>query len=106
GASPAAIPFLLCLTVVFVWLAAAILPSVLAELFPPKTSGHPATWAARACSLWRWLNGGFGLLACGAFVAVVAFFFLLPAGALWQYVPDHVHVHFHRLLNQVQQHFA
>jgi hypothetical protein len=53
--------------------------------------------------LWRWLNGGFGLLACGAFVAVVAFFFLLPAGAMWQYVPHHVHVAFHAWLKVVQQ---
>jgi hypothetical protein len=106
SASPAAIPFLVCLAVAFVWLAAAIFPSVLAELFPPKPSANAATWAARACSLWRWLNGGFGLLACSAFVAVVAFFFLLPAGALWQYVPDDVHDQVQRVLDAARRQVA
>lgn len=87
SASPAAVPFLLCTVVVFVGLAVAIAPSVAAELFPPKRSGADAAWTGRSRALWRWLDGGFGLLRWAAVIAVTAFFILLPGGAWRQYLP-------------------
>lgn len=90
SASPAAIPFLLFMAVVFMGLAVAIVPSVLAELFPPKRDNDWQAWVARSLALWRWLNGGFGLLAGAALIAVTAFFILLPGGVWYQYRPDHV----------------
>ncbi|MFL6633429.1 MAG: hypothetical protein ACJ8HJ_14070 [Massilia sp.] len=90
SAGPAAVPFLLCMAVVFAGLVVAIAPSVFAELFPPKPAGDKQAWAARSLALWRWLNGGFGLLGCGAVIAVAAFFILLPGGGWSQYRFDHL----------------
>jgi hypothetical protein len=81
SAGPAAMPFLLCLTLALACALVALLPSVLAELLPPR---DPAD-GGRSLGLWRWLDQGFRLLRTAKWIAVFAFFILLPAGAWLQY---------------------
>jgi hypothetical protein len=83
SASPAAVPFLVCMVVAFACAIVAFLPSVIAELLPPPAP----TQGTRALGLWRWLNQGFRLLRAAKWIAVAAFFLLLPAGALLRYRP-------------------
>ncbi|WP_156895787.1 hypothetical protein [Massilia putida] len=82
SAGRTAIVFLLLMVAALVGVLIAIVPSVVAELFPPEKPRNDA----RSLALWRWLNQGFRLLPTGKWLTVVAFFILLPAGTLWQYV--------------------
>jgi hypothetical protein len=81
SAGPAAMPFLLCLALALACSVVAVLPSVLAELLPPRDPADPA----RSLGLWRWLDQGFRLLQAAKWIVVCAFFLLLPAGAWLQY---------------------
>lgn len=81
SAGPAAIPFLICLTLAFTCAVVALLPSIVAELRPP----HKPMDESRSLSLWRWLDQGFRLLHLAKWIAVCAFFLLLPAGIVLQY---------------------
>jgi hypothetical protein len=82
SAGRAAMVFLLLLTAALVGVVIAIVPSVVAELFPP----HKARNNGRSLALWRWLNQGFRLLPTGKWLTVIAFFIVLPAGTLWQHL--------------------
>lgn len=84
SASPAAIPFPVCIVVAFACAVVAFMPSVIAELLPPPAP----TQGERTLGLWRWLNQGFRLLQAAKWIAVAAFFLLLPSGALLQYRPN------------------
>lgn len=76
SASPAAMPFLLCMTLALTCAVVAFVPSIVAELIP---ASHPDNLASSR-GLWRWLDQGFGLLQGSKWIAVIAFFCLLPAG--------------------------
>lgn len=81
SASPAAVPFLLCMAVALTGVVVGIVLPVLAELLPPRAPRDDA----RSRALWRWLDQGLGLLHFGKWFAVLGFFAVLPAGAVAQY---------------------
>jgi hypothetical protein len=84
SASPAAIPFLICLAVAFLCALIGVFPSVLAEVAPPDTPADPG----KARALWEWLNQGFRILHIAKWICLGGFVFLLPIGATVQYLSD------------------
>jgi len=82
SASPAATPFLVCVVVALACAILAFLPSVMAELLPPRQPLEQG----RARGLWRWLNQGFHLLHAAKWITVLAFFLVLPTAAALQYL--------------------
>jgi hypothetical protein len=79
SAGRAAMFFLLFMMATLAGVVIALLPSVVAELFPPEKAADDA----HSRALWRWLDQGFRLLPTGKWLTVIAFFILLPAGSLW-----------------------
>lgn len=81
SASPAAAPFAFCMIVALALAVVALFPSVIAELTPSRKPGDLAS----SRGLWRWLEQGFGLLGRAKWIAVIAFFFLMPLGLAMAY---------------------
>jgi hypothetical protein len=78
SAGRAALLFLALMIAALAGIVVAIMPSVVAELFPPEKPAEDAPSRA----LWRWLDQGFRLLPTGKWLTVIAFFIVLPAGTL------------------------
>lgn len=78
SSNPLFLTYIAVLLLAFVVLVAALLPSVFAELIPPRgeaaASGSPA--------LGNWLDGGFGAFAWAAALAAFGFFLVLPIGSI------------------------
>jgi hypothetical protein len=78
--------FALYLALVAIAAAIAVwgmLPSIFAEVSPPKQQADRAAWR-----FGRWLDGGFAALGLSGVIAAFAFFVVVPYGSLIEFFPQ------------------
>lgn len=83
SATQAFVPYLLLMALAGLLVAWGLLPSIKAELLPPRPESRPVEPAEpQTRSLKRWLDGAFDAMRLAAVLAGAGFFLLLPYGAI------------------------